>query len=146
MACFYIKIAALKIKFILLQWIYSRNTIWGRKCVTHYFDKILVKYDGWTTFSMHEIYINLFLLRKTTLFHVLSFWRKTYKWYQGPNTTKEEDVLKVLHIKYVGVIYNICWIPGKLWQGTKVDCNLLLCYANDNKHSRMGTKHNVYDL
>ena len=50
------------------------------------------------------------------------------------------------HIKYVGVIYNICWILGKLWQGTKDKCNMLRCYANDNKQSRMSAVYNVDDL
>ena len=48
--------------------------------MSHIFSKRVVQYDGWITFSMHEIYINLFSMRKTTLFHVSNFFEeKTYK-------------------------------------------------------------------
>ena len=139
-------IASLRIKFILLQWLYNRNTIWGRICVTHYFDKIGKiwwmnnLFNAWNLHQSFSSEKNYFVSR-------LKFLKKKLI-----NDTKDQIQQrkkmswKFYHIKYVGVIYNICWIPGKLWQGTKVDCNLLLCYANDNKHSRMGTKHNVYDL
>ena len=100
-------------------------------CIWKYVTYFL--HDGWITFSMHEIYINLFSMRKTTLFHVSKFLKK--KLTNVSPWTKYNKGRRCLesfyHTKYVGVIYNICWILGKLWQGTKVKCNLLICYANE---------------